>query len=133
MKSALKSLPKEDAQGKSHPIRRSYSNSFGRGARDTAQSATFVTEQVRVDPVEPIRDGRAGRAIPLVVRPEHEVVNQQLRASAKEVRQGRAAVLGLEPVALVDPHPRELLPAPRQLVAARGLAPFRRRGGRCVL
>src|SRR5687768_15136391 len=38
LKSKLKSLPCEDAQGKIHPIRRLYACSFATGARDTAQS-----------------------------------------------------------------------------------------------
>jgi hypothetical protein len=40
LKSALKSLPSEDAQGNVHPIRRLYACSFASGARDTAESVT---------------------------------------------------------------------------------------------
>src|SRR6202043_943645 len=40
LKSRLKSLPSEDAQGNAHPIRRLYACSFASGARDTAQSMT---------------------------------------------------------------------------------------------
>jgi len=40
LKSTLKSLPREDAQGNVHPIRRLYACSFASGARDTAQSMT---------------------------------------------------------------------------------------------
>src|SRR5919198_4715413 len=38
LKSRLKSLPNEDAQGNAQPIRRLYACSFASGARDTAQS-----------------------------------------------------------------------------------------------
>ena len=40
LKSKLKSLPSEDAQGNVHPIRRLYACSFASGARDTADSMT---------------------------------------------------------------------------------------------
>ncbi len=40
LKSALKSLPTDDAQGNVHPIRRLYACSFASGARDTADSVT---------------------------------------------------------------------------------------------
>src|SRR5262249_59752651 len=50
--------------------------------------------------------------------PEHEVVDEQLRASPEKVRQRGATLVGLEAVVLVDPNPRQLLPPPRQLVAA---------------
>ena len=40
LKSKLKSLPSEDAQGNVQPIRRLYACSIANGARDTAQSVT---------------------------------------------------------------------------------------------
>ena len=40
LKSKLKSLPSEDAQGNVQPIRRLYACSFASGARDTAESVT---------------------------------------------------------------------------------------------
>src|SRR5207302_8848469 len=40
LKSKLNSLPREDAQGNVHPIRRLNACSFARGARDTAESVT---------------------------------------------------------------------------------------------
>src|SRR5207247_178247 len=60
----------------------------------------------------------AGRTSCRVVGPEHEVVDEELRASSEEVGQRAAPLVGLESVLLVDPHPRQLLPPPRQLVAA---------------
>src|SRR5712691_10864773 len=103
LKSTLKSLPSEDAQGNVHPIRRLYACSLASGARDT---------------VEPVRDRRAGRTPRRVVGPEHEVVDEELRAPSEEVCQRSARLVGLESILLVDPNPRQLLPPPRQLVAA---------------
>src|SRR5690349_17821602 len=69
-------------------------------------------------PVEPVRDRRAGRTPPRVVGSEHEVVNEELRASSEEVCQRGAPFFGVEPVLLFHPDPRQILPQPRQLVAA---------------
>src|ERR671924_1091672 len=69
-------------------------------------------------PVEAIRDRRAGWAAGGVIGPEHEVVDEELRAPLEEVRQRGAPLVGLESIRLVDPHPRQFLPPPRQLVAA---------------
>ena len=74
--------------------------------------------QVHDDPVEAVRDRRAGRAAGSVVGPEHEVVDEELRAPSEEIRQRGAPLVGLESILLVDPHPRQLLPPPRQVVAA---------------
>src|SRR3989442_3513114 len=87
LKSTLKSLPSEDAQGNVHPIRRLYACSFARGARDTADSVNVVVGQVNDEAVEPARDRRAGRTPRRVVGPEHEVVDEELRAPAEEVCQ----------------------------------------------
>src|SRR5262244_3503631 len=70
------------------------------------------------EPVEAVRDRRASRAAGGVVGPEHEMVDEELRAPAEEVRQRGAPLVGLESIRLIDPHPRQLLPPPRQLVAA---------------
>src|SRR5262245_327447 len=74
--------------------------------------------QMRDDPVEPVRDRRAGRTAGGVVGPEHEVVDEELRAAPEEIRQRGAPLVGLESIRLVDPDPRQLLPPPRQLIAA---------------
>ena len=118
LKSELKSLPNEDAQGNVHPIRRLYACSFASGARDTAAKRDVVVRQVDDEAVEPVRDRRAGRTPRRVVGPEHEVVDEELRAPSEEVCQRGAPFVGLEAVLLVDPDPRQLLPPPRQLVAA---------------
>src|SRR6266567_351238 len=70
--------------------------------------------------VEAVGDGRAGRAPCGVVGPEHEVLDDQLRASLEQVGQGCRAFVDVEPVLLVDPDPGQLLPPPRELVAAPG-------------
>src|SRR5207247_9190693 len=77
-----------------------------------------VVGQVHGEPVEPVRDRRAVRTPRRVVGPEHEVVDEELRAPSEEVCQRSAPLFGLESILLVDPHPRQLLPPPRQLVAA---------------
>src|SRR5207249_7547530 len=53
-----------------------------------------------------------------VVRTEHVVIDEELRAPSEEVCQRGAAVFGVEFVLLVDPDPRQLLPPSRQLIAA---------------
>src|SRR5438132_4605827 len=68
--------------------------------------------------VEPVRDRRARRAPRRVVGPEHEVVDEELRAPPEESGQRGAPLVGLESILLVDPDPRQRLPPPRQLVAA---------------
>src|SRR5438876_1233542 len=61
---------------------------------------------------------RAGCASRGVVGPEHEVVDEELRAPSEEVGERGASLVGLESVGLFDADPRQLLPPPRQLVAA---------------
>src|SRR5207253_1414858 len=53
LKSRLKSLPSEDAQGNVHPIRRLYACSFARGARDTAESVTSWLARWTATPPNP--------------------------------------------------------------------------------
>src|SRR5207247_111305 len=77
-----------------------------------------VIRQVDDGAVEAIRDRRTRRTPRLIVGPEHEVIDEELRAPPEEVGQRGAALVGIELVLLVDPDPRQLLPAPRQLVAA---------------
>src|SRR5690349_19853329 len=67
---------------------------------------------------EPVRDGRTRRAAGDVLGPEHEVVDEQLRAAAEQVGERRRAVRRLELIVLVDGDPGQLLAAPGDLVAA---------------
>jgi hypothetical protein len=55
-----------------------------------------------------------------VVRPEHEVVDEELRAPSEEVCQRGAPIVGIESIRFVDVNPRQRLTPPRQLVAAPG-------------
>jgi hypothetical protein len=55
--------------------------------------------------VEAVGDRRAVRAPGGVVGPEHEVVDEQLRASLEQAGKGRRALVGLETVLLADPDP----------------------------
>ena len=105
LKSELKSPPNDDAQGNVHPIRRLYACSFASGARDTADERDVVVRQVHGEAVEPVRDRRAGRAPRRVVGPEHEVVDEELRAPLEEVRQRGAPLVGVEPILLCRSGP----------------------------
>ncbi len=77
-----------------------------------------VVGQVHDRAVEPVHDCRARRTTGLVVGPEHEVVDEELRATSEEVRQRGAPLVGFEAILFVDADPRQLLPLPRQRVAA---------------
>ena len=88
-----------------------------RRPRDSPEHHVMIG-QVNYEPVEAVRDRRAGRTARRVVGPEHEVVDEELRAPSEEVRQQGAAFISLKSVLLVDPNPRQLLTSPRQLVAA---------------
>src|SRR2546426_5058580 len=109
LKSALKSLPNEDAQGNVHPIRRLYACSFASGARDTAESVTSWFAKWTTKPPNPSA---------IAEQCGHEVIDEEPRASSEEVRQRGSPLVGRESILLVDPNPRQLLPPPRQLVAA---------------
>jgi hypothetical protein len=52
------------------------------------------------------------------------VVDEELRAPSEEVCQRGAPFIGLEPVLLIDPDPRQLLTSTRQLVALRRVSSF---------
>src|SRR5207244_939449 len=68
--------------------------------------------------IEGVGPGRADRAAGRVVRAEHEVVDEQLRASVEELRQPLWTVLGLEGVLLLHPHPGQLAALAGEVVAA---------------
>jgi hypothetical protein len=71
--------------------------------------------------VEVVGDHRAPDAAGVPVGAEHEVVDEQLRASVEELREGLGPVVGLERVRLVDSHPWQLAAHARELVAAPGV------------
>jgi hypothetical protein len=79
--------------------------------------------EVRDDAVEVIGDKRASDAsLPLLRKPgpvaEHEVVDEQLRATVEELRQGLRALPHVEDVLLLDRNPGQLLAHPGDLVAS---------------
>ena len=88
-----------------------------RRPRDRAERHVMLG-QVNRKPVEAVGDHRARGAARRVVGPEHEVIDEQLRAPLEQVGQRGAAFVGLEAVGLVHAHPRQLLALSRQLVAA---------------
>jgi hypothetical protein len=90
------------------------------GARDTAHHRDVVILEVDDEAVEAVRDRRANRTARVVLRPEHEVVHQQLRAPSKQVCERGAAFIRVEAVVLVDPDPGKLLAPPGKLVVASG-------------
>ena len=77
-----------------------------------------MVRQVDGDAVEPVRDRRAGGASSLEVGPEHEVVDEELRAPSEKVRQRGTPFIGFESVLFVDPNPGQLLTSSRKLIAA---------------
>src|SRR5215813_8955496 len=89
-----------------------------RAARATPPRASRRGGPGARDAIEAVRDGRAGMAASPVVRSEHEVVDEELRAPAEEVGQRSVPFIGLKSIRLVDPDPRQLLPPLRQFVAA---------------
>src|SRR6516225_3506904 len=105
LKPRLKSPPNEDAHRNVHPIRRLYACSFASGARDTAQSITSWLARCTANPLKPSAINEQAGHPPGVVAFEHEVVDQELRAPSKEVRQRGAPLVGLEAIRLVDSKP----------------------------
>src|SRR5215471_9334753 len=73
--------------------------------------------QVYSDAVEAVRDRRARGTASGEVRPEHKMVDEELRAFTEKVCQRGASLVGFEAVPLIDWHPRQFLPLARQLVA----------------
>src|SRR6266702_4291309 len=75
-------------------------------------------------PVEAVRGERAPRTArirpALDRRAEHEVVDEQLRATVEEVDQRLRPVVGLEAVVLLDRDPGQRLPPAGELVAPAG-------------
>ena len=69
-------------------------------------------------PLKPSAIARARRTPRGVVGAEHEVVDEELRAPSEKVLERGASLVGVEPVLLVDPDPRQRLPPLRELVAA---------------
>src|SRR5438309_224249 len=73
---------------------------------------------MRENPVEAVGRRRAGWTTGGIARPKHEVIDDELRASFKEISQRRFPSIRLETVILSDWNPRQFLPPLRQFVAA---------------
>jgi hypothetical protein len=67
--------------------------------------------------VEAVGDRRAGNAACLVVRAEHEVIDEELRAPAEEIRERSLPFVGVEPVVLFHGDPGQFLAPLRELIA----------------
>jgi hypothetical protein len=76
--------------------------------------------EVNGEAVESVRNDRAGGASGLVVGPEHEVIDEELRAPLEKVGQRGFAFSCFELVFLVHPDPGQFLALLRQFVAAPG-------------
>src|SRR4051812_11259214 len=70
------------------------------------------------EPIEAVRNRRAARATGFVVGAEHEMIDEKLRTSSEEIREGNFSFVSLEAVILFDFNPRQFLSLPRQLVTA---------------
>ena len=53
-----------------------------------------------------------------VVGSEHEMVDEELRPPAEEVRERRVPFIGLDSISLIDSHPWQFLPVASHFVAA---------------
>jgi hypothetical protein len=72
-------------------------------------------------PANGVGDRRVDRAARLVARAEHEVVDEQLRSSVEQLGERLLAVVGIEAVLLLHPHPWQLASLPRELIAEPGV------------
>src|SRR6266536_5475789 len=77
--------------------------------------------QVREQAVDAVGHRRTGRAAGLVAGAEHEVVDEQLRAPVEELAKWLLAVVRVEAVLLLHPHPGQLASKLGELVAEPGV------------
>src|ERR671936_482921 len=80
--------------------------------------------QVREQAVDAVGHRRTGWAAGLVARAEHEVVDEQLGSCIEELDQRLLAVVRVEAVLLLHPHPGQRASLPRELVAEPGVLLF---------
>src|SRR5215212_6383678 len=73
--------------------------------------------KVHGESVKAVRDRRTCRAAACVLGAEHEVIDEELRASSEQIGERRYAFVGLETVLLVNSNPRQPLPPLPQFVA----------------
>src|SRR5215469_13294593 len=77
-----------------------------------------MINQMRGNAVEAVCDRRARGTASGEVRPEHEMVDEELRAATEKVCQRGAPLVGFEAIPLIDRYPRQFLPLSCHLVAA---------------
>src|SRR5262249_42909958 len=63
---------------------------------------------------------RAARTTLLPVRPQHEVIDEKLTLAAEQVGEGEFSFGPFKDITLVDPHPGQLAPLARKVVAQSG-------------
>jgi hypothetical protein len=83
-----------------------------------------VVREVDDEAVEAVRDRRTGGTARLVVGPEHEVIDEELRTRSEEICERGGSLVGLEPVLLVDRDRGQLASLLRKLVAEPGVLLF---------
>jgi hypothetical protein len=79
---------------------------------------------VREYAVHGVGDRRVHRATSVIARPEHEVVNQKLGSPVEQLAERLLAVVRIQAVVLLQPHPRQFTPPLRDLVAEPGVLLF---------
>src|SRR5262249_53402179 len=94
-----------------------------RAARDGHESRV-ARRQMHVDAVEIVGPERAAGATLVPVRTEHEVLNDELTASAEEVGERDRSLGRLEYVGLVDSLPRKRPALARQFLPLMGEGPL---------
>src|SRR5262249_12481465 len=77
-----------------------------RRVRD-ADHRDVAGREVREHPIEAVRGRRASRTSRRVVRPEHEVVDDELTTAVEQLRQRAFTVLRVEAVLLLEQYPWE--------------------------
>src|SRR5262245_20509881 len=73
------------------------------------------------DSVDAVRYRRVDRAPSLVARAVHEVIDEQLAAPVEQFGQCAGPSIGVQPILLLGPHPRQFASLTRQLVAKLGV------------
>ena len=86
------------------------------GARETAIIATSWCSRCMAKPLKPSAIAEHAGQTAFVLRAEHEVIYEELRASFEQIGEGRRALVGLEMVLLINSNPWQPLPLLRQFV-----------------
>ena len=132
LKSSLKSLleRRRPRERPTHPLLERL-ELRERRARHRRERDVVILE-VDGDPVEPVRDARAGRASRGVVGSEHEMVDDELRPPSEQIGQRGAAAVGVESIVLVDCEPTAAPAAAARLRRCAASAPSLPRAARAA-